>query len=686
MRHALTGSPQGTRAGLRIAILVLLLSRAVEASTTPPQVDVYLNMESGGLNSLVTTNLLNAATYGHAGYWSLSPDMLSAMRISTDYDQPLGSVTVGGTTYTDNGSRTIAFKNSTDQEYARYTFDEPHAKVSMGCFFRVGNFTGSTFGSYDVIALEGDDDFQVLNFQDFPGTEFLWEVHTQAGVGGPVRIQANKSYWVTMLWDQNNHEATLRVYDPVNWQLVGTSMLGLEDQPCRTVCFGRYDAHGVTSPNSHYYDDLIIDVTTARFPLLPGPAMAPRAPLTLLTDGAGTVTGATNNAPLEIGRAYKLTAKPAAGNLFFGWSGSTSSMAATLSFVMASNYTLTATFVTNLFPYLKGTYNGVFYDAGDTEQFSSGYVTVSVSSSGGYSGKVIQNGKTYRLHGAFAPDGTAVQIVPRTGTNALRVTLALDLNLQSDEISGTIAEEGSTGTVWSTPLTLDRNIYSRVNPAPSAGPYTISIPPDPGSNGPQGDGVGSMTVSSSGGVIFKGTLTDGTKVSQGTTLSKGGLWPFYLALYKGQGAIICPALLNTNPPTTDLTGTLAWFKQAQVQGRYCPGGFTNFTTLLGCRYRMPAGTNAVLNLSEGTLGFTNNQLSVDFANEVQLTPPSTIVNRSTNHLTFKVSKSTGLFNGSVTPPAGGKALPFSGALLQKRTMGAGFFLGTNQSGMVILAP
>ena len=46
----------------------------------------------------------------------------------------------------------------------------------------------------------------------------------------------------------------------------------------------------------------------------------------------------------------------------------------------------------------------------------------------------------------------------------------------------------------------------------------------------------------------------------------------------------------------------------------------------------------------------------------------------------------GLFTGSFVSPVTGKSVAMTGAVLQKQSMGCGFFLGTNQSGTVYFAP
>ena len=652
-------------------------------------VGVYVDMESGLAGADVTTNLLNAATHGQGGWWSLFPNSVTELKVSTAFEQPLGgTVTVGGTAYSDGGSfRSIACGNMSNRQFARFTFGTPLATVSMGCFLRLGNFTGSTFGSYDLITMEGNDgEYAVMNFEDFPGTEFAWAVHTQQPeLGAPIRVVANKTYWVTMLWDQPHRIARLQVYDPGNWTLVGSSSLALEDQVCETICLGRYDEHDDTSSAFHYYDDLIVDLTTAKFPLLPGRNPTELAPLALYGTGLGKVSGPTNDALLVVGKSYTLTAYPAAGQLFDGWSGSVTSANRSLRFVMASNFTVTASFVTNYFPHVKGTYNGLFLDPTNTEQQSSGYASLTVRDSGSYSGKLLLNGRCHSLSGTLAPDGTAVQRIARRGTYALIATLSLDLTNGTDRLTGSISEEATNTAGWSAPLELDRLVLNKTNPTSFAGKYTIVLPPDTGSpEGPQGDGVGSMSVTSDGKIKFAGKLADGTKTSQSTTLSKSGSWPFYASLYLGKGSLVGVSMLDTNPPDSDLSGNLLWFKQAQPGARYSPAGFTNAVAMLGSAYLPPNATNAALNLTSASLAFTNTELGLAIENQIALNPLGTIANLSPNKVSLSLSKSTGLFSGSVTPPPGGKAWPFSGVLLQKRNMGAGFLLGTNQSGEVLL--
>ena len=138
-----------------------------------------------------------------------------------------------------------------------------------------------------------------------------------------------------------------------------------------------------------------------------------KAPISLSVAGSGTISGATNNALLEVGRIYTLTAKPGKGHLFGGWSGSTSSVSLKLTFMMETNSALTATFPTNLFPTVQGIYNGLFYDTNDFQQASAGFLTLKVGSSGASSGKLLLNGGTHSVKGTLDAYGLGNFVVVR---------------------------------------------------------------------------------------------------------------------------------------------------------------------------------------------------------------------------------------------------------------------------------
>jgi uncharacterized repeat protein (TIGR03803 family) len=68
------------------------------------------------------------------------------------------------------------------------------------------------------------------------------------------------------------------------------------------------------------------------------------APITVLTNGLGTVTPQYNGKMLAINQAYTITAHPGRGMVFTNWSGSTNSTNPKLTFLMESNLSYTANF------------------------------------------------------------------------------------------------------------------------------------------------------------------------------------------------------------------------------------------------------------------------------------------------------------------------------------------------------
>jgi len=68
--------------------------------------------------------------------------------------------------------------------------------------------------------------------------------------------------------------------------------------------------------------------------------------------------------------------------------------------------------------------------------------------------------------------------------------------------------------------------------------------------------------------------------------------------------------------------------------------------------------------------------------EFMMLPSGKMMVQGDESFKFGLSPTTGLFKGSVVDPATGKAFLFSGVMLQKWNVGAGFLLGTNQVGLI----
>jgi uncharacterized repeat protein (TIGR02543 family) len=135
------------------------------------------------------------------------------------------------------------------------------------------------------------------------------------------------------------------------------------------------------------------------------------------TGGQGTVTLA-NGAQLQIGKTYKISAKAAKGFGFTGWTGSLTNSSSKLSFVMASNLTLTANFTDNSRPLCVITFPAVKHSVSN----SPITVTGRASDNQGVTSVAYQlNGGGWKL--ATILDGTnwngaGVELTP--GANTIR--------------------------------------------------------------------------------------------------------------------------------------------------------------------------------------------------------------------------------------------------------------------------
>ncbi len=400
------------------------------------------------------------------------------------------------------------------------------------------------------------------------------------------------------------------------------------------------------------------------------------AMLTVQTNGNGSVSPNYNGQLLEIGRSYSMTATPGAGYLFQNWSGDVQANTAKLTFIMQNNLALQANFVPNQFAAAAGTYNGLFSDDDGVSHESSGFFSAKVTSASKFTGKISMAGKNYSIGGQFNSTGKSTNLVLRAGLNLL--TVELDCTV-ADQINGRVTDGN-----WSATLLADKALFNALtNPAPLAARYTMNIPgSDDTATSPGGNGFGAITVDAAGKISFKGTLADGTKISQKTLLSKDGHWPFYVSVNSGGGSIISwVTFANTDPKSFD--GELVWTRHANPLAKFYPLGFTNQTGADGAQYIPPPLGDLVLDIGDGIVWFSGGNHTQTFSNNVTLGSDNKIINTSSNTFSMKLTVASGLFSGKATDPLTLQAISFKGALSQRDNAGHGFFLGTNQSGSVL---
>ena len=407
--------------------------------------------------------------------------------------------------------------------------------------------------------------------------------------------------------------------------------------------------------------------------------------LTETTSGSGMVTPNFNGQLLEIGGSFTTTARAGTGFVFSNWvdgAGLVLTNQTAFKFTMQSNLVLTANFIPNPFLPVAGNYAGLFYDTNQNgvTVSNAGYFTATVTSGGGFTAKLQLGAKSNSFSGVFSLAGNWATSAIKGATN-LGAQLQLDLT-GGNQITGQISNN-----LWTAQLVANRSVYSKTNPAPQAGQYTLVIPgsADP-ANLPGGHGAVAVNVSSAGTVSVNGILGDGTVITESTFVSPQGQWPLYAKPYSSKG-ILLGWMTFTNDTTSDLAGVVSWIKPGLTGTKIYPTGFdwpydSETNNAFGSAF---TNRTPLLNWTNGVAILENGNLAQSLTNGLVIGSGGKIT--GTNKLSVTITTSgiqAGLFKGSVVNPVSGKTVPINGALLQKQDAGFGSFSGTNQTGSVSL--
>lgn len=327
----------------------------------------------------------------------------------------------------------------------------------------------------------------------------------------------------------------------------------------------------------------------------------------------------------------------------------------------------------------KANFYGFFHETNGVWEQSAGLITISTTDQGRYSVKISMDGKSYSWSGAFDSSGQVSKDILRRYDDPLHVEFGFD-SQNSDLITGTV----SSGD-WVAPLYADRAVFDgRYHVCTDWGQYTMIVPGDfTSTNTPGGATYGTITVSKAGRLSFAGRLADGTSVAQSSYVSQDGLWPLYLSLYRGYGALY--SWMQFNGSTNEqLSGAVSWLKSAQPWTSYYPRGFGVDVQAYGSRYTRPPQGTSILDLPSAQLEFNGGNLRNSFTNLVALNTKSQVINFSANRLYLSFSLSNGSFSGKVQDPSTWDWIPIYGVVLQFYNIAAGSFPGWNQSGEVWL--
>ena len=430
----------------------------------------------------------------------------------------------------------------------------------------------------------------------------------------------------------------------------------------------------------------------------------------------GTVTGLKAGVVYEVGKAITLTAKANANFAFNHWSGTGLAGAATevpalnviftdtMAGALGNVFAITANFVANPFTAnVVGDFNGLVIEDGTNEasNATNGCMSLKVTGTGTFTGTLKIDGFTLSIAGLFDNTGvakfgaarTTTLFVPRTNKPAYELTLNMDVATSgnSNKITGDLKQKYRSAVVSNSEVILDRSAFSAANPVPAAyllnkGLYTVALPARASQVGlvaadyPQGDGVGSITVTNLGKLTFSGTLADGTVVTSSSFLSKDRVALIFAQLYTGKaGSIGGLVTLNDALTDSDVAGTdFFWFRPWQNVQHY-PWGWPEGieVDLVGAKFAVPVGASVLPLLPNlipnATLTFTDGLLSSSVVKDVTITPTNVVTNSPATDTSFKltITAATGKITGTFTHTDGTKPT-FNGIILQKGANRAAF--------------
>jgi Divergent InlB B-repeat domain/Cysteine-rich secretory protein family/Bacterial Ig domain len=404
--------------------------------------------------------------------------------------------------------------------------------------------------------------------------------------------------------------------------------------------------------------------------------------LTVAIDGNGYVSkGYAGVTPREVGREYVLSAAPFDGWLFSHWSGGESSTSAKLTFTMRAGLELTANFIPNPFLAHAGSYNGLLF-ADDVEHATSGFVKVSVATSGVVTGKLLLGGVSHAFTTRLNLDGDATITIPRTGHSSLTLRLDLDVDGDSDQISGTLSDGEFTAS-FVTDLAGSASEY--------AGRYTVSLPPSGEFATPGGAGWAVVSVSRSGVASLSGRLADGATISAAATVSRDGEVPIYRVLYSALGSVSGTFRFRATA-STDLDGSFYWHKPQQSSAARYAGAFSVESPIVGSRYSAPASGQRVITLDaavgNAVVTLRDGGLAASIAQAVTVTGVNLVkpVAPVAREFSAAIKTASGAFSGVFTDPETNVVRRFEGVFLQKQNAGSGYFLGAESSGRASFVP
>jgi len=413
------------------------------------------------------------------------------------------------------------------------------------------------------------------------------------------------------------------------------------------------------------------------------------SPLTLLVNGFGTISRrsvvpfgqAITSTNLIVGSNYTITAVPATYNFFSNWTGSITSTNNPLTFVMTSNMTIVASFVTNSFRSAAGTYAGLFYVSGSPGAESTGLLRdLRVRGSGAFTGKLYIPQTNYTVNGVFDLAGNSSnQITRPAALGPLSLAMHLDWDTKPPVITGTVQGTDSGG--WKAELTNE--IYST---GLGSAEYTMLVPAaaDAPTNAPAGTGYALIT-NYQGQTTISGAVADGAAISENVAVTENLKIPFYAPLYTNHGVVFGWLDLFSGAPT----GNVTWIRESGF-GPIYTNGFTNTITVQSSAWTNLGSSTPAISLPHGAqLDVAGGMLAAPLDFNVALLSNNVLTNTGalpTNFFAGSIARKTGFLTVTFGNGDHQRTTTGYGAVLQNQNSAAGYFTTATNTGSIRLTP
>ena len=255
------------------------------APSAPLIADVFIDMNVA--NAIGTTLSVPMMTNGtvavSAPTWEENPEPPTGFTLGAHLHDRNGSVQIGSTIHPANHpSKSMALDHAYNFRIERIIVPIGHPAATIAGFITFGPpNAGSSSNLFDYWEIQGrrSGDFAVLQLDNGPaganGAGYGLSIETDPDgitTHSPyIPISPGVTYWCVLKSDFTSGIARLAVYEIVNWTLVGsvTASQAAGNENIGWINIGNNEV-GLAPGTTSYFENLVIDYTSAAFPLGPG--------------------------------------------------------------------------------------------------------------------------------------------------------------------------------------------------------------------------------------------------------------------------------------------------------------------------------------------------------------------------------------------------------------------------------